>query len=273
MEGAKLACLQRYPAGDSVYAFHKRLPYSWLLKVRPRDLPGFVRQISLVLGGPGPYVSPHINNGRPNLTILPKARMLRSIWCIAKALEMNPGIRGLCCVSWLFSAETGKTFPHLAWLRDIYADAGAYVVELWAASLDSGFSDGSPLRQKLYAEGKFNPRLTLVVWPRKEMLAWASQHPELANADDELITEVTPGYFRSSRSPRPVIRGRYNSNIHLLDGLDIMHKNSKLYVALFLLSPALILATVACTAGWWIGISAFLVVFAAAWIFQYYCLQ
>jgi hypothetical protein len=187
---------------------------------------------------------------------------------------MNPLIKGVYTVSWFLSEETGRFFPHLAWLRSKYADEGVYMVDMEAAPRDSGLLVHSSEREKLYDEGKFNPRRSLVIWPRDEMLDWAARHPELANDDDEPIAQVPDRFIRSSISPRPIPRGKHNSPFHLWDGLRLLNRNPKLYFILLLFAPALAAAFVAGLAlTWWIGIPAFVLVFTIAWIFQYYCFQ
>jgi hypothetical protein len=37
----------------------------------------------------------------------------------------------------------------------------------------------SPERKRAYEEGRLKPTLGLVIWPRDEMLAWASSRPDL----------------------------------------------------------------------------------------------
>jgi hypothetical protein len=274
MEAAKLAVLQRYPAGDLVFAFYDRLPYAWALKICPWHLPGFVRQLLIVHRGIGPWVSPHINNGRPSHTLMLKARSLRSLWRIAKSLELNPDVKGLYAVSWFLSAEAGRVFPHIAWMRTMYTDEGAYAVDMEAAPGDSGLMVGSAQRQKLYEERKFNPRRSLVLWPREQLLAWAARHPELAGSEDDLVSEVALRGAKSSRSPPPVRSGRHNSRIHLWNGHKLLDVSPIRYVARVLLAPAFIAALVAATTvGWWAGLPAFALIFAAAWILQYYCFQ
>jgi hypothetical protein len=39
-------------------------------------------------------------------------------------------------------------------------------------------------RARAYAEGRFTPRMTLVLWRRSRLLDWARCHPEFADAED-----------------------------------------------------------------------------------------
>jgi hypothetical protein len=48
------------------------------------------------------------------------------------------------------------------------------------AEPDCGVFERSPERKKLYDEGLFQPMTGVMLWPRREMIAWADRHPELA---------------------------------------------------------------------------------------------
>jgi hypothetical protein len=220
-------------------------------------------------------LSAHINYCRPSQSIMVKGQTLRSLWKIAKTLEMNPDIKGLSCIAWFLSAEAGMAFPHLAWMRSIYTDEGVYLVDIEAAPSDSGLLIGNEQRKKLYESGEFNPRRTLLIWPRDEMLNWAARHPELAGTDDDPIRPVRRRIFKSSASPRPVVsKRRYNSRFHVWNGQTLLDTNPKGYFALVLLMPALLAAIASALAfGWWAGLPAFILIFAAAWLVQYYCFQ
>jgi hypothetical protein len=67
----------------------------------------------------------------------------------------------------------------MAWLRQTPQAAGALLVEVGPAPEDSGFMTGSEERRKLYEDGVYHPKVVLVLWPRKALIAWANQHPEL----------------------------------------------------------------------------------------------
>jgi hypothetical protein len=274
MEGVKLATLQRFPAGDLVFAIYDRLPYSWLLKVCPAHLPGLVRQVGLAMGGLGPLITPHINNGRRNQLCMLRKNSLFSLWRIAKTLELNPHVRGFYAVSWFFSAETEREFPHLAWMRTMYTDEGAYVVDMEVAPRDAGFLIGSDKRRQLYDQGKFHPRRSLVLWPRREFLAWAARHPELADQRDEPIVSVAASRTRSTISPRPARSGPHNSLLHFWNGLALLNRDAKRYMLRVLLAPA---AGAAVLSGlllaWWSALPAFMLALIAAWVIQYYCFQ
>ena len=277
MEVAKLAVLQRYPAGDLVFAIYNRLPFAWAFKIAPWQLPGYLRQIAAGFGGSGPLISPHINNGRVSQPMMLKSRSLRSLWRIAKTVELDPRIKGLYAVSWFLSAETGRHFPHIEWMRTMYTDEVAYAVDMEAAPSDSGVLEGSEPRRKLYQEGKFNPRRSVILWPRQEFLAWAARHPELADPNDEPVKAPETGRWRGliARGPAHTVqRGRHNSFLHLWDGLALLNRNPKAYILRVFFLPALIAsAAAALFLGWSAAVPAFILTAFAAWIVQYYCFQ
>jgi hypothetical protein len=154
-EMAMLATLRRYPAGEVVFDY-AHMPKSWLLKIHPLNLPGFAAGLISGTGGTGPFAAPHVNAWRQNPLIMQKEEHQRALWRIAKTLELNPHLQGLMTDAWLISLAAGEAFPHLAWLRALYQETGAYLVDLEPAPDDSGFMVGSTRRRQLYSEGQFN---------------------------------------------------------------------------------------------------------------------
>ena len=61
-----------------------RMPFAWLLKAHPFDLPGFLRELCFGMRGVGPVVMPHINYWRANQMFLRKREHDRAIWRIAQ---------------------------------------------------------------------------------------------------------------------------------------------------------------------------------------------
>jgi hypothetical protein len=87
-------------------------------------------------------------------------------------------MRGFMMASWFFCGSTAKVSPRLAWLRTIPEAGGAELFDLGPAPQASGFLIGSEERRKLYEEGAYRPRMTCVLWPREQVLAWAEGRPE-----------------------------------------------------------------------------------------------
>ena len=174
---AKIATLRRFPAGQMTWEV-SGIPRSWLPKVPVGSLPQVVRYL-LKLGGLGPAFVPHLNATRKDRAALLERETNRSWYRMAQSMKLQPQIRGLVASSWLHSPDTMRVSPHMTVLSRTLLDNGALVVRHHAADLDCGVFYRSPERKKLYEEGQFLPTHGLVIWPRKEMLAWADAHPEL----------------------------------------------------------------------------------------------
>jgi hypothetical protein len=174
-EMVRVATLRRFPAGQfqwEVSGFSR----SWVAKARqPWRVLGYVLGR---MGGFAPLLELHLNARRKNRLILLEKEAGISYYRAARAVEMQPAVRGLMMGSWLFCESTARITPRLAWLRRTPQSAGALIVELGPAPTDSGFLTGSEERRKLYEQGVYRPNLACVLWPRKPLIEWADQHPE-----------------------------------------------------------------------------------------------
>jgi hypothetical protein len=270
-----LATLQRYPAGDFVFDIHPYLTRSVILKVRPLSLPEFLGEIYFGIGGWGPMLSPHVHTGRANQLVLQKKGFERSLWRMAKTVEMRPDMKGLITSSWLHSAQTAELTPHLSWMRSIFIEGGAYLIDLESSPEDGAFKTGSARRRRMNEEGVFYPRDTLVLWRRSDMLSWAARRDDLADPDDGPVTAPRQSNrkFRAAIPP-PVRSGKHNSPVTLWDGRYLLKYKPKLYVLYVMLLPCLAAALLASLGiAWWVGAPAFLAAFIFMLIFQYYLFQ
>ena len=172
------ALLRRLVAGQLSWVV-SGIPPSWLPRMPLRDLPRVLKLIAGELGGFAPLVATHLPVRRTSLLVQLEKEWTKSYYRLARSIERQPEVRGLAASSWLFSEETVRVTPHLAWTRRIFEENGAILVDMGKAAPDSGFLTGSTLRQKLYAEGKYQPRETAVIWPRRAMLQWAHSRPDL----------------------------------------------------------------------------------------------
>jgi hypothetical protein len=93
---------------------------------------------------------------------------------IAELLELNPRMRGLAGVSWFYDPALAVISPHLAYLREVPVRHGAFLVHMGALPHDiQNATVRSPLRKKLYEEGRYEPTCYILAWPRRQMIAWA----------------------------------------------------------------------------------------------------
>jgi hypothetical protein len=266
---AELATLRQFPAGELIFNYMERVSYVWPLRFPPRAVPGFLLEIVFGLNGWGPCICPHINRWRPNPLFVRKTEVERSLWRMAKTLEYRPDVKFLLSDSWLYSADVGQVSPHLAWMRAIYEEAGAYVVSMETAHEDAGFRELSDTRAELHNTGAFNPRRTLVLLRRADMLAWAAQRMDLADEGERApLLPATRSRSIRIRSPRPARAAKHNSPLHLWNGLGLLSRRPRLYVLLVLILPALVIAAAASTVAWWAAVPGFAAALIVAWLFQ-----
>ena len=177
-EMAQLVTLRAFPAGQHDW-WVDGVPRTVALRTHPLALPRLLSTLA-AMGGRLPLARFRLNFWRPNPLVLLKSEAERSYWRIAQAMELRPELRGLMAYSWFYAPEVGRVTPHLAWMRDLFAEQGAYLGEMEHAPAESGYLTGSAKRRKLHEDGRFHPRVTLVLWPRRSLLAWAAGRPDLA---------------------------------------------------------------------------------------------
>ena len=174
----KMVTLRRFPAGEFDWEV-SGIPRSWLLEVDRRDLPRMLATIAFRLGGFAPTLVSHLGLFRPTRS-MSRAENDRSLYRIAEAMARQPRIRGWSGSSWMRSPETHRISPNLAWINETILENGGMVTNIGPADPDGGIFARSEARRQAYEAGDFKPKNGLAIWPRREMLAWAAQHPELA---------------------------------------------------------------------------------------------
>lgn len=272
---AQLATLRRFPAGSLNFTFERLQPLHAMFFVHPLSLPGYLYQRIAAMPFTKPSIAPHVNFGRKQSLILTQTDYERGLWLIAKTVEMNPKVNGINGWSWFYSKTVGEAYPHLAWLRAIVSDGGAYLVDTFPAEPDRyGFAYNNRKRQILYEEGKFCPRQTAYFWPRDDFLNWASRHPELIPDGEEPVLAPQRRTLRF-RSPKPARHAKRNSSITLWNGKAALKRFGQYeYAALVLFLPAFMLSlAVLLIAGSWSALLAFPVCGFLAFAFQYYFSQ
>jgi hypothetical protein len=175
----RIAALQRFPAGQFEWEIGG-VSRRDVLSVSARALPRVAWFVARRMGGLAPVLFSHLNPRRAQRS-LSEAEANRSYYRMARALEMQPAVRGFGACSWFRSPATHRVSPHLAWLSTVFLDYGGLVVEAGRDDPDGGALYRSATRRALYAAGRFTPTRGLVLWPRDEMIAWARSHPEYAD--------------------------------------------------------------------------------------------
>ncbi|BDC53178.1 hypothetical protein F183_A54930 (plasmid) [Bryobacterales bacterium F-183] len=177
---AAVATLRRFPAGQLDYVVDG-FPRSWITRAPLQDWPGLASAL-MRLGGFRPCYFTHVGLRRPSKYSLNEKEANRSYWLVAQALKNNPEVRGLVTASWFHATETFRVSPHLAWFNETPRAGGAFFTTCGPADLDSGVFERSPERKKLYEEGKFTPLTGVMIWPRRDLIAWADRTPEAASS-------------------------------------------------------------------------------------------
>ncbi len=98
-------------------------------------------------------------------------------------------MKGLFGVSWFRDPALSHISPHLTRLTTMVTDHGARLFPLGSCKAE-GIRDAtakSKTRRRLYERGAYRPMEYLLVWPRKELLAWADAGPELDSYPGERV--------------------------------------------------------------------------------------
>src|SRR5262249_20293468 len=174
----KIATLRRFPAGQFDWE-RSGLPRSWVPRVRPAsELARLLSIVAVQWRAFGPAFFIHLAVAHRVYALLERDA-LKSYYRMAQSMALQPEVNGLIASSWLHSPDTFAVSPHLAWLNRVFAEHGAVVATMGPASPDCGALTRSVERQKAFAEGRFKPTLGLIVWRRRDLLAWAERHPGL----------------------------------------------------------------------------------------------
>jgi hypothetical protein len=148
--------------------------------VLPRSPRGLLRSLGRLasLGGFQPLYEMHTDSRDVRaMAQFHPAGWARFYQRAARLLERNPGVRGLFGSSWFFDPALAEVSPELAYLRTLVTDHGGWLVCLGACDR-AAHEDAllrSPRRKEWFEQGRYHPRKYLVVWPRRELIAWAGR--------------------------------------------------------------------------------------------------
>lgn len=174
------ATLVRFPAGQlhwDVSGLERRT----LLRAPCRDLPRLLAFVGLRMRGFGPAFFSHVNGLRKNRFIWLEKESNRSYHRMARALALQPHMKGLVIRAWFHDPQLVETSPHLAWTNTVFVENGGLVVANGDAGADAGFLANNASRRAAYERGEYRPQYGVVLWPRAAMISWAAAHPELAD--------------------------------------------------------------------------------------------
>jgi hypothetical protein len=174
----QVATARRFPAGQ-IHWVVSGLPRSMILKAPPKVIPGLLHFVATRTRGLAPMFFVHMGWRRKSRLALLESEHYKAYFRMAKAMRLQPGIKGIFGASWFHSPDTYTVSPHLAWLNRIFHEEGGKVAIIGPAHPTGGVFQGGIERKRLYDEGKFKPTTGLFIWPRDAVLRWAAAHPEL----------------------------------------------------------------------------------------------
>jgi hypothetical protein len=177
---AMVALLRRMPAGQ--YHWETTgLSRRYLLQVAKPRLPRALWTVYGQMGGHSPVIFPHVNPYRRNPFVWLEAESNRSFHRMARSMELQPNVRGLVTRAWLHDPGLAAISPHLAWTNRVFLENGGVVLANGSALDEPASRENSKERQQAFDEGRYDPQFGLVLWPRRAMIRWAAQHPELGD--------------------------------------------------------------------------------------------
>ncbi|MFZ3103377.1 MAG: hypothetical protein WA096_01530 [Smithella sp.] len=104
---------------------------------------------------------------------------------VAELMERKKEIRGYVGTSWYFDPQLLKISPRLAYLQERPRTGGAFFLRHGTQQSDIAMAiKTSETRRRLYQEGKYIPVCYSMLWPRKELLAWADQMQQSISSTD-----------------------------------------------------------------------------------------
>ena len=162
------------PAGmQLLYPF--RLPRSPFFKPPLRQIVSWIRFVGR-FGGLARFTNAHPlgRHARAVGVTCAGARMYRRA---AEMLRRNAPFKGLIGGSWINDPALESISPRLAAVTKIATDNGAHLCCLGPCNAHAieDATQFSHERRQLYQEGKYTPMEYFLVWPRKELLAWAEK--------------------------------------------------------------------------------------------------
>lgn len=169
-----------YAAGAQLVDPRCGVPRSHMLRGGLADVPRRVL-IMLGLGGFRPFFQVHAHEFMLNL-LNEQGREDCYRGCIA-LFDLFPKVRGIIAGSWFYDPAVTVISPRVAYFSKTPLQHGGHVMfveEGGQAAVDAVAT--SPTRRRLQAEGKYVPKTYMLIWGKKQMIAWAARRSQAAVA-------------------------------------------------------------------------------------------
>ncbi len=95
---------------------------------------------------------------------------------VAELLELNAEVRGMFGASWWFDPHVRAIAPELEFLRRVPEENGARIFRV--GQREAALRDATTFsrkRREMYERGEYTPERFMLVWARKDLLAWAKR--------------------------------------------------------------------------------------------------
>ena len=160
------------PCGTFVVDLFSRVHLRTILLsfLRSGDVTTIIRYLNI--RGYGPWLHMHIE--QRYLTELNEKAHDRMYMRIAELLKGRRDVRGTTGSSWLYDPQLLKIGTRHAYIRLRPLERGAFFLKHGQGNVEQA-TVSSKSRRRLYDEGKYVPIEYSMLWPRKELIAWAEQ--------------------------------------------------------------------------------------------------
>ncbi len=150
-----------------------RLPRRWIVQGGMRNLAAGATALAR-LGGSFPLYEMHAYHRHlAEFTEPGWEAMYRRM---AAIMVREPDVRGLYGGTWFWDPALETVSPRLAYLRRLPLAHGAVFARI--PTVPDTYENAlatSETRRRLHAEGKYEPRQFIMVWPRRAFLRWAGE--------------------------------------------------------------------------------------------------
>jgi hypothetical protein len=164
-------CRQKLvPAGAEVLEEGSCVPRSTLFAGGPAQFVAFTTFLCLQGGRHEPFYGYHTH--LETTEDFNPAGFDAFYYRVAELLRLNPDVRGLTATTWFLDPALDTVSPHLSYIRTKPMKHGAKLF-IVGPDIHGGALSKSATRRKLYEEGKYKPTAYRMVWPRRQLIAWA----------------------------------------------------------------------------------------------------
>ena len=127
----------------------------------------------LLFAGPGrkPWYEGHLHLDGTKFAFTKEARE-KGLLNQADMLIANPHVKGKVGYSWFHDPVLEDITPSVGGNRRLICANGGWLFRVGPDSSGSAFAR-SELRRRLHKEGKYNPTVFMIIWPRRHMINWA----------------------------------------------------------------------------------------------------